>query len=310
MSIIKVVTNIFCCFLFFSTFGQNKKQMNKIINEVANQVTSYSERPVYGIQVNKSGCKMIIEIENGLEYRFTENSGESMMLPLNVMLLNSGSKNAIIKIYPREGDSLITKEAYVNLKFTLAPDKDSGLDEYNEIASFSLPENIGTLELPYFEAKIPLEVEVPFNYEIELNKAKDLKTLPSIENKVVKKYNELRNVCKELKEVNYLQECIHSSILVFNTLYDTTKEDIKKGFETTPALIDSELYNRDFLPIENYEIQYYAKNKIVALWQKNLNPILYIKANYKYSDGDEAFFQGGDPIFLYWPEGSNELKVW
>ncbi|MCD8418661.1 hypothetical protein J2Q11_13435 [Tenacibaculum finnmarkense genomovar finnmarkense] len=284
--------------------------MEEIIEEVYNNVETYTTRPVYGVQVNKSGCKLVIEVESSNDFRFTENNGESMMFPLNIVLLNSGKKTAIIKVYPIDGDSLLTKEAYVNLRFTLAPDKDSGMNEYKNIATFSLPENIGTLKVPYFEVRIPFEVEVPFDYSVELEKAKKLESIPDIEEKVVAKYKQLRDICLNFENTNYWKEKIHSSIIIFNTLYDTTKEKITEGYIEQAALTDSSLYNRKLMPIENYTMQYYANGKIVALWQKNQNPMLYIKANYKYTSGEEASFEGGDPIYLYIPEGSNDLKIW
>ncbi|MCD8418662.1 hypothetical protein J2Q11_13440 [Tenacibaculum finnmarkense genomovar finnmarkense] len=284
--------------------------MEEIIEEVYNNVETYTTRPVYGVKVNKSGCKLVIEIEGSLDYGFTENNGESMMLPLNPMLLKSGKQIAIIKVYPLDSDSLLTKEAHVGLRFTFAPDKESGINEYTTIASFSLPEDIGTRKLPYFEVRIPFEVEVPFDYSLELENAKDLKSIYNIEGLVVAKYNQLRDLCLDFDEIEYLKERIHSSIIVFNTLYDVTKDDITKGYETKFALTDSEGYNRKIFPIENYVMQYYANGKIVALWQKNKNPMLYVKSNYKYTSGKEASFEGGDPIYLYIPEGSNDLKIW
>ncbi|MCG8813962.1 hypothetical protein G1K66_11925 [Tenacibaculum finnmarkense] len=289
---------------------QNTTTMEEIIEEVYNNVETYTTRPVYGVQVNKSGCKLVVEIEGGTDFRFTENNGESMMQPLNLDLIDSGKKTAIVKVYPLDSDSLLTKKAYVSLRFTFAPDKKSGINEYKTIASFSLPEDIGTQKSPYFEARIPFEVKVPFDYSIELGKAKDLKNIANIEELVVAKYNELRTICENFDEIGYWEESIHFSTIVFNTLYDTSKEEITKGYEIKPGLIDSSLYNRELLPIENYNIQYYANNKIVALWQKNHNPMLYMKANYKYISGKEAYNEGGDPIFLYMPKGSNELKLW
>lgn len=307
--IIQIIMSIALISLQGCTAQKKETTMEEIIEEKYKSVETYAKRPVYGVQVNKSGCRLILEIEGSVDYRFLENNGESMMLPLNIMLLNSGKQTAIVKIYPKEGDSLITKYARVSLRFTYAPDKDSGLNEYQTIAEFVTPEDIGTKNLPYLEVRIPFEVEVPFDYSSELAKAKNLTKISNIEEKVVIKYNKIRNLCVNLDEIGYLKSVMHSSKIVFNTTY-STKDEIRESHETKSGLTDKSLYNREIRAIENYDIQYYANGKIVALWQKNLQPTLYIKGNYKYTSGKEAHTEGGDPTFLYWPEGSNELKVW
>lgn len=35
-----------------------------------------------------------------------------------------------------------------------------------------------------------------------------------------------------------------------------------------------------------------------------------MKAHVKNDEGEERNIEGGDPIFLYMPHGSNELMVW
>jgi hypothetical protein len=56
-----------------------------------------------------------------------------------------------------------------------------------------------------------------------------------------------------------------------------------------PMLTNSEyrITNREFLPIENYQIQCYANGTILALWQKNFALWLYLKAHIKKDDANE-----------------------
>ena len=113
-------------------------------------------------------------------------------------------------------------------------------------------------------------------------------------------------------ENGYLFDCIHSSGIFNNSMYATTYEEIKKNSELKSGIVDDDpaISDREFLLIENYSMQFYANGKMVALWQKNHLPMLYLTAIIHKGTDKEWKFEGGDPIFLYMPEGSKELKVW
>lgn len=301
-------------FLNIGCQAQNdKKTMEQIISDIKSQVKTYSETPVYTVQMNKQGCKMVLEMRDNVDYRMVENNGESMMLPLNAMITKSGPQTAIVKIYPKDGDEFISKYAHVKLTFYHAPNKNSRLSEYKKITEFELPSGLEEKKLPYYETKIQFAATVPFDYSKELAEAKDLKTVPNIEQKVVQKYNEIRNACENLNSLAYNKYLVHSSALVYNTTY-TSKEQIEEK-ETSGdllALVDPQVKKRSFTPIQNYSVQYYANGKIIALWQKNHHPILHLKGEVAPSkEGSEAkSFEAGDPIFLYLPKNAEGLQVW
>ena len=299
-------------FLFSCGQENQEKQMEEIIQQELALTQNYTHRPAFGAQVTKNGCKLIIEVEGGQDYRFIDNNGQSTMLPLNVLLFNAGKKNVIIKVYPRDGEDYLSKYANASVTIYRAADKDTSLKDYQQIAEFNLPQGLEEQKLPYYEAKLMIDVDVPFTYDQELAASVNLKNVPNIEQKIVEKYNQIRTICINRDEIAYHREFLHSSGIVSNTTYENTYEEIKNSYKMKPMLIDSDsrITNHEFLPIENYTIQYYANGKIVALWQKNLCPMLYMKARVKNDEGEERNIEGGRPIFLYMPQGSNELKVW
>lgn len=91
----------------------------QIKDAAISSIHSYSTTPVYSLQMNKQGCKLVVEMENNVDYRLTENRGESIMLPLNVMITKSGKQTLKIKIYPKDGDQYITKYAMLKLIFLM-----------------------------------------------------------------------------------------------------------------------------------------------------------------------------------------------
>lgn len=243
------------------------------------------------------------------DYRLVENNGESLMLPLNGLILNSGVQHIRVKVYPKEGETILSSYARVALTLYFATDKDCSLKDYQKITSFKLPEDIVEQKLPYYEGVITFRAEVPFDYKQELDKVVNLKDIPNIEKKIVAKHQQLKELMVANNNKAYRLERIHSDIVFLDCLYANEKEIIKNS-ETIFSLADSRVDDKQVLSIENYTIQFYAEGKVVALWQKNLNPMLYITGKVTNSEGFTRKIKEGSATFLYIPEGSDELKVW
>ena len=129
--------------LISSCKGQEKEQqMDKITEEIIKLVHQYPTTPMYSLQMNKQGCKLVVEMENNVDYRLVENNGESIMIPLNVMITKSGKQRLKVKIYPKEGDQYLTKYAHVQINIFNAPNKNSSLKDYAKIAEFTLPQGL------------------------------------------------------------------------------------------------------------------------------------------------------------------------
>lgn len=293
--------------LVSSCKGQEKEQqMDKITEEIIKLVHQYSTTPIYSLQMSKQGCKLVVEMENNVDYRLVENNGESIMIPLNVMITKSGKQRLKVKIYPKEGDQYITKYAHVQINIYNAPNKNSSLKDYAKIAEFTLPQGLEEKKLPYYEHAIEFMAEVPFDYSHELEQAKKLKDIPDIEQRVVKKYEEVKAMCERYDALGYNELSIHQSALVYNTTYTSIEEIKEQKKKNQFGIVERGLSDRRFFPIQDYYIQYYADGKIVALWQKNHEPMLYMTG--KTKSGRD--YKSGDPLFLYIPKDSNELKAW
>lgn len=291
----------------------DKTEMEQLVKDIKSEVKNYSETPVYTAQIEKQGCKLVLEMVGNVDYRMVENNGESVMLPLNAMITKSGLQTAIVKIYPKDGENFLSKYAYAKLIFYNAANKSARRTDYKKLAEFELPAGLEEKKLPYFETKIKFDANVPYDYNRELVEARDLKSIPGIEQKVVQKYNEIRKACENLDSIAYNKFLVHSSALVYNTTYTAPDQIEKREMSgNLLALVDPQIKDRQFAPIQNYIIQYYANGKIVALWQKNYNPLLYLKGKVSSKkDGVGAKpFEAGDPIFLYLPKNADGLQVW
>ena len=285
--------------------------MEELATQEYQYVHHYSNTPVYSVQVSKQGCRVIIEAY-AEDYRFVENNGESMMIPFNYMITNSGEQKVKIKIYPKEGEQYLTKYAHVQVNLYHAPSKESGLKDYQKINSFALPEGLEPQKLPYYEHVLTFDAQVPYDYSDSLAKAKDLRNIPNIRGLVEKKYKGIWEISKNNDFANFAKEFIPSFAKVSNTTYES-KEEISKLYINYNGITitTDKLFDKQFLPLDDCELQFYADGKVVSLWhKKSFNGGLSMTGKYKDEKGEIKENFSDTPIFLYMPAGSNELKVW
>ena len=113
-----IKTSIYLVLMMLITSCQEKENKQKIetstssgkgnvTEEIISQVHNYSSTPMYSLQMNKQGCKLVVEMENNVDYRLVENNGESMIIPLNAMITSSGKQTLKIKIYPKDGEQFL-----------------------------------------------------------------------------------------------------------------------------------------------------------------------------------------------------------
>ncbi len=292
----------------------NKENMKEYLTKnISPYLKTYSETPNYQLQVNKQGCRVVIE-GYAEDYRFVENGGESMLLPYNYLIPFSGPQQIKIKVYPKEGETYLTKYAHVNIKLGYGSDKKTKLADYQNIGSFTLPEGLETHKLPYYEGIITFDAKVPFDYSKDLNTAKDLTKIKDIRSLVENKYKEIQKLAIDNDFNGFLKENLFSTGKYNNTVYISLDEAIasftKYGNERY-SLTSPSYYDKKFLLLEDCEIQFYANGKVAALWHKTrLTGGLSKNFKYKNSEGDIIDSFDDTPIYLYMPEGSNELKIW
>jgi hypothetical protein len=63
---------------------QQKEILIQMAKEEAAQYKNYAEKPMYYLQINKSACRLIVNVNDiPLGYYFNEDAGESMLHPIN-----------------------------------------------------------------------------------------------------------------------------------------------------------------------------------------------------------------------------------
>ena len=106
-------------------------------------VKTYPEKPAYYLQINKTGCRLLVRVDDiPIGYHFVENEGESMLYPINDVLFGSGKHTVSIQVYPRTGETEVTKNASVNIKTIYYQEKLVGMPK--TLVELDTPEDIGT----------------------------------------------------------------------------------------------------------------------------------------------------------------------
>lgn len=219
--------------------GKDMKQeivkIEKLIQEELQMVKSYTEKPAYYLQINKTGCRLLVRVNDiPMGYHFVEDEGESMLYPINDLLLGSGKHTVSIQVYPRTGETEITKDAGVNIKVVHYKEKLVGIPE--TLVELDTPTDIGLKKIPFYTDSISFNATLPFNHKRILAEATDLRTIPDLEEKVLAHYNRVRQMmidgnCYEyrkmrlastwvLTEMNYLgKEALEKTYIDSNYLF-------------------------------------------------------------------------------------------
>lgn len=292
---------------------KNQKKMEEAIiayqDKMYDKIEKFDKNPLYILQVNKNNCRVLVSCNDIPHWiTFFDNDGASTPLFLNDYIPKSGKQIVTIQIYPKEGQEFIADNADLDVKLKYAKDKNDGVDTYTNLAHVELPENIGSKKLPYFELKIPFEAAVPFDFSKDLETAQDLSKVPHIKEKIVKKYNQLRELLVNGDGLSFLKEIEYSDLKKISYLYFTKKEilieDKIENSDIKP--IRKNVKNRKVYPIENYEMTFSANNRLVILRRKkDMEEILNVE--FETEMGIDGSIRC---TILYMPYNSNELKVW
>lgn len=134
-----IILALLVAMLSFNGYAQTKtgtdmkqeiKKMEELIQEELGMVKTYSEKPAYYLQVNKTGCRLLVRVNDiPMGYHFVKNEGQSMLYPINGLLFGSGKHTVSIQVYPRMRETEITKDTSVNIKVVHYKEKLVGIPE-------------------------------------------------------------------------------------------------------------------------------------------------------------------------------------
>lgn len=274
---------------------QEHSNVKEICNVPKENVDSYvyknENRPVYYAKYANRGCLFELRINDMLTDELTRprTIGETSTT-INPAILKSGKQTVTVRLYPFLGETSITNENPFRLEigyidFAIEANEDE-IRPWNVV--FTLPPvEVPDEGLPYIELTGEFEATVP--YQIKgCSDCIDLRTLPDIEERVVKEYQYVRGLIalkniKELKEY-FTERDYEAGVALYESSNDIDNywnQHVKQRLE---------MFTKDELqPIEDYRLVFSGNGRSVSLRSKKKkgkpSALLFIKQE----DGNPNF---------------------
>ena len=287
-------------------------KLEELIKEELKMVETYPEKPAYYLQINKTGCRLLVRVDDiPIGYHFVKNDGQSMLYPINDVLFGSGKHTVSIQVYPRTEETEVAKNASVNIKVVHYKEKLVGMP--TTLVELDTPEDIGTKKLPIYTDSVSFNATLPFNHKRILAEAKDLRKVPDLEKKVLAHYNKVRRMMIDGKYYEY-QKMRLSTTWVLTDMNYLGENALRKAYIDSDDLFRflCEPIDWILLPIENYEMVICGNGKLVYLRRKvELDNVLranfYDTEEQKKLSPNMRVVSASKFIALYMPQGSDEL---
>ena len=253
--------------------AQNKQEYSNV-KEIGNvpkeNVDSYvyknESRPVYYAKYGNRGCLFELRVNDILmtEMTYSANIGEAL-ITINPTIFKSGRQTVEIHLSPIEGEHIISNKKPFRLEIGYY-DSTEEVDESGEATwhtVFTLPDiEIPEKGLPYIDMKGEFEANVPYQYTY-WDDCVDLRTIPDIEQKIVKEYEYVRKLIAQ-KDLEQLKKYFMPSYREFAITIYQTKEDIDLSWNNTCKLI-KKYSTSELQSIEEYRIVYSSNGRSVSL---------------------------------------------
>ena len=259
--------------------AQNKQERSNV-KEIGNvpkeNVDSYvyknESRPVYYAKYGNRGCLFELRVNDILmtEITYPTNIGEAL-ITVNPAIFKSGKQTIEVHLSPIKGEEVISNKKPFRLEigyYDFAEEVDeSGERIWHTV--FTLPDiEIPEKGLPYIDMKGEFEANVPYQYTY-WDDCVDLRTIPDIEQKIVKEYEYVRKLIaqKDLEQLKiYFMPSYHEMGI---TLYQT-KEEIELDWKSITDIINK-YSTKELQPIEEYRIVFSSNGRSVTLRSKKKN---------------------------------------
>ena len=253
--------------------AQNKQEHSNV-KEIGNvpkeNVDSYvyknESRPVYYAKYGNRGCLFELRVNDILmtEMTYPTNIGEAL-ITINPTIFKSGRQTVEIHLSPIKGEDVISNAKPFCLEIGYY-DSAEEVDESGEATwhtVFTLPDiEIPEKGLPYIDMKGEFEANVPYQYTY-WDDCVDLRTIPDIEQKIVKEYEYVRKLIAQ-KDLEQLKKYFIPSYQEFAITIYQTKEDIDLSWNNTCKLI-KKYSTSELQSIEEYRIVYSSNGRSVSL---------------------------------------------
>ncbi|WP_233268468.1 hypothetical protein [Cellulophaga sp. L1A9] len=278
----KIIFSLFSILLLVLVAnGQDKVDYDQVDIEITNHFKDYEylnkKRPGYYLQVNNQNCYYEIETNElaSAEY-YGEFPSYSVVIPLNLQILNSGSQKLSIKIFPFKGDTL-TNRAGLDVTLLYYPDitdLENNFGGSTILWKWEMPKT-ETLKLPYFELDTVFEAEVPYDINVLDDYAEDLSNM---EKEILLKEVLTEFIKKREKIINRTEDKSYLISHLKRAMIQIYPDDDLMNEVAEDMLTFSK--DKEAQPLENFEMRLYYNSRIATLIKRDdKEPAIWFKRN-------------------------------
>jgi hypothetical protein len=267
-----------------------KKELHYTMNESA-------PKNYYLLTMSSNGCNFRILVNDIPVYGFWDEGTYSGSYPINHFIQKSGTQKLKVELYPaytHEDLGINSEEPlYIEIKKRL---DGQTLDDYVAVLTNPIPKV--QKGIPYYEYECSFEAEVP--YEItELDELVDLSQEPNIEQQVVAKYNELKDMYEKKRFSAFQKQFDTRNKRIWVTNYIPINKGEKDDNEDIERM---KKFYKHVAPIQNYEMRFFGDKKLVMLFSKE-------DCTYAFRLYDGGSKMWAIPFFLGMRKGSDKLEI-
>ena len=264
----------------FSQMAEQDVNPENVLDYLAAQVKEYDKHPMYAIRPLQNNCIFVILVNDVPIYREFGLEKLGTPLEINDNILKSGVQTLTYRLYPigdlmveqyGKGETVTTLRKNTSMKIEIIEYKDvktgTGFDDEIVIAEHTSPVDKDTgafiaAGLPYYEHTITFTAKVPYENEGWLN-GQDLTKFDKDElGAVVKEKNlQIKKLYKE-KDLEALVKLEHVKGLMYGIANYRKRENFQGIFDQYKEDV---LQEKDFQPMEGYQMELYGENRMVTL---------------------------------------------
>lgn len=279
-----------------SSCANTQKQENEVTTKLHYTMNEGLPKNYYLLTMSSNGCNFRVLVNDVPVFGYWDTGAYTGSNPINHFILKSGTQKLKVELYPvyQYEDLGINSEEplYLEIKKGL---NEQDLDDYVAVLTNPIPKV--EKGIPYYEYECTFDAEVP--YEItELDDLVDLTKEPNIEEQVVAKYNELKELYENRKYLDFQSKFSLKYQRIDITNYITKEESSK---ESEDNLEQMKKKFKKVAPIENYELKFYANNKLAMLLSKE-------DCTYAFRLDDGGDDMWALPFYLGKRKGSDKLE--
>lgn len=286
---------------------------------VDQKLKSVEDGPRYGAYINSKNCSFEVFINDIPVIKYNDDSGNEVAgsyFQLNEGILKKGNQKITIRITPGLNkdqnalDSMLSTHSEIKIKIVKSLKDKTGNIEENEVGRYSTAKK-KLSDKKFFEDKFTFFADVSYHIETldnaEVLFTDDKDKLQNLEQEVIAKYNNIRNVYingswSALANMYYNRER-----RIAKQLY-LLPDEIKNRWNGYIFRTKADITSLDIKPIEDYKMTFYADGKIVCL-QKIDNEKSALWGSFKRKGKDNAVTTY-ITLYLYRSKGSKDLEVY